>query len=53
MVGRRNAADLVSGALSARGRAKKERSLQRGAWLCQVIGALFVALAAIGALTGR
>ena len=48
--GRKNSADLVSVALSAESRAKRERVLRRGAMSCYVLAALFVALALLHVL---
>ncbi|WP_131786044.1 hypothetical protein [Protofrankia symbiont of Coriaria ruscifolia] len=46
--GRRHAAELVPTSLSAEGQAKKERSLRRGAWSCQIIAVFFVLLGVVG-----
>jgi hypothetical protein len=48
--GRHNAADLVPTALSAYGRAKRERSLRRGARSCQLLGSLFAVFAVLAVL---
>jgi hypothetical protein len=53
--GRRNAADLVPTSFSPAGRAKKERSLRRGALSLTVLGGLFIVLglvSGVGATTG-
>ncbi|WP_250291057.1 hypothetical protein [Frankia sp. CiP1_Cm_nod1] len=46
--GQRNAAALVPASLSPEGRAKKERSLRRGARSCTIIAIVFVVLAVAG-----
>jgi hypothetical protein len=48
--GRRNAARLVPSTLPADERARRERVLFRGAWACQIVGALFAAAGVLTAL---
>ncbi|WP_043603387.1 MULTISPECIES: hypothetical protein [Protofrankia] len=48
--GQRNAPALVPVSLSPEGRAKRERSLRRGARSCKIISLLFVVLGVVGAV---
>ena len=50
--GRRNAPHLVATSLPTEDRAKRERMLHRGAWTCQIVGALFAVAGVITTLMG-
>ncbi|KLL11203.1 hypothetical protein FrCorBMG51_13200 [Protofrankia coriariae] len=46
--GQRHAPTLVPASLSPEGRAKRERSLRRGARSCKIIAVFFVVLGVVG-----
>ncbi|WP_245773965.1 hypothetical protein [Pseudonocardia ammonioxydans] len=50
--GRRNAGHLVPASLPTQDRAKRERTLRRGAWACQIVGTLFVVAGVTTTLLG-